>query len=122
MYTIDTIPMITYGLHISKQDGTVHLMEAKEQLYTVYGKQGYQITKRKANELDLAGFIIANDLSDFQTKTTALFNLFKSAGLRSVVLEASPINCFAKDGFTISRVSVFSNAVYAMFNIKLIIV
>jgi len=122
MYTIDTIPMTTYGLHISKQDGSVHLMDMKEQFYTAYGKQGYQVTKHLPNELQLAGFIMANDFTDFATKTTNLYNLFKASGLRSVVLEASAISCFAKNGFSITNVHVFSNAVYAKFNITLTIV
>lgn len=114
--------MTDYGLHISKQDGSVHLLEPKEQFFTAYGKQGYQVTKHKANELDLWGFIVADDLADFQTKTTALYNVFKASGLRAIELEASAINCFAKDGFNITKVHVFSNAVYAQFNIKLTIV
>lgn len=122
MYTINTIPMTDYGLHISKQDGSVHLLEPKEQFFTAYGKQGYQVTKHKANELDLSGFIVADDLTDFQTKTTALYGVFSGPGIKAVALEASAINCFAKDGYTITKVRVFSNAVYAQFNIKLTIV
>lgn len=114
--------MTDYGLHISKQDGSVHLLEPKEQFFTAYGKQGYQVTKHKANELDLVGFIIADDLTDFQTKASALYTVFSGPGIKVVELEASGINCFAKDGFQITKVRVFENAVYAKFNIKLTIV
>lgn len=122
MYSIDDIPMTDYGLHISKQDGSLHAMEPKEQFFTIYGKEGYQVTKRKANELNLVGFIMADGLEDFIQKTNELANVFKSPGLRAVALEASPINCFAKDGYQITRVYVFDNAMYAQFNIKLTIV
>ncbi|MBD0822652.1 hypothetical protein [Aestuariibaculum marinum] len=122
MYSIDTIPMINYGLHISKQDGQVHLMDPKEEFYTAYGKQGYQITKHKDNKLDLVGFIMAADLADFKTKVSGLYDVFKSSGQRSIELEADPINCFAENGFSITGVYVFSNVVYARFQISLTIV
>src|SRR5690606_22290349 len=120
MYSIDTIPMTTYGWHISSQSGTADLPEMKEQVFTAYGKEGYQITTHRANELDSKGLILANSLVDFKTKTNDLYNVFPAPGVKVVKLEAAAMNCFAKDGFKIENVCVFSNAVYARFNINLI--
>lgn len=114
--------MTDYGLHISTQSGIVDLQEPKDEFFTAYGKQGYQITKRKENVLDLKGFILANSLADFKSKRDALENVFKAAGTRSIVLEGSAISCYAKEGFKITGVHVFTDSAFAKFQIKLIIV
>ena len=121
MYTIDTISMRDYGLYISNNDGPAHLLEPENQFFTVYGAEGYQITKRKANILTLNGFIIAADLIDFKSKLSTLYALFSSAGIRTVVLEAAGINCFCEDGFTVTNVRIVEN-VYAHFSINLTMV
>ncbi|SFS30833.1 hypothetical protein [Lutibacter maritimus] len=121
MYTIDNISFTTYGLHISTSKGIAMLESAKTELFTIYGKEGYQITKHKASTLELNGFIIANDITDFKSKINSLSTVFKSAGLRSIVLDNNAINCFAVDGFRIDKVRIYGK-VYASFNIKLTIV
>lgn len=121
MYTIDTISMQDYGLYISNNDGRAQLPEPNEMLFTVYGKEGYQITKRKANVLALNGFIIANDLIDFKSKLSTLYALFSSAGIRTIVLEGAGIDCFCEDGFTVTNVRIAGN-VYAHFSINLTVV
>jgi hypothetical protein len=121
MYKIDTIPFENYGMYISTHSGQVHLPVPKQQLFTVYGKEGYQITKREANILNLRGFIIANDITDFITKTSDLRALFSASGLRTIVLNNATLNCFAKEGFQIKNVQV-SGKVYAKIQIKLTIV
>ncbi len=121
MYTIDNIALENDGLYISKHQGQVHLPLPKQQLFTLYGKEGYQITRRKANELDLRGFIIASDINDFIAKTTNLRTLFSDAGVRALVLDSSVIHCFSKEGFKVDKVRVIGS-VYANFQIKLTIV
>lgn len=121
MYTIDTIPMTDYGLYISNNEGPAHLLEPENQFFTIYGAEGYQITKRKANILTLNGFVIGSDLNDFKSKLSALYALFSSAGLRSIVLEASAINCFCVEGFKVSNVRIAGN-MFAAFSINLTIV
>lgn len=122
-YNIDTISTTNYGLYISTSDGLLNLPEGKEQFVVAYGYEGHQITKRKGNELDLRGFIIANDLADWLNKTQALFTKFSAAGLRAITdHRGNSFNCFAKDGYKIDRVQVAGNTYYARFAIKLIIV
>lgn len=121
MYTIDNISLTSYGLHVSNHKGQVDLPEVKEQFYTAYGFEGFQPTKRKGNELELNGFIIANDMSDFIAKCATLRTVFSAAGLRVLSLDNGNLNVFAIDGFTIDNVKV-NGAVYAKFNIKLLIV
>ncbi len=103
MYTIDDIAMQDYGLYISNNEGPAHLLEAENQFFTIYGAEGYQITKRKANVLALNGFVIGINLIDLKAKLTALYTLFSSAGLRSIALESSAIDCFCEEGFTVSN-------------------
>ena len=121
MYTIDTIKFTEYGLHIIDFKGQYDLENPKNQFFTIYGAEGYQITKRTGNSLELNGIILADDLTDFKTKTTALADLFSAPGLRSIILDQGALNCFAVSGFTISKVRILSN-MYGMFKINLLIV
>jgi hypothetical protein len=114
--------MADYGLHISTQDGLPNLLEPKEQFFTVYGKEGHQITKRNGNVWELNGFIIAAGLVDFMDKITALNAVFAGFGTRSVELADGPFDCYVEDGSTVSKVYIFGNAAYAHYNIKLRIV
>lgn len=121
MYTIDNIPFENYGMYISSHSGQSHLPEPKDQLFTVYGEEGYQITARKENNLELNGFIIAANMADFITKAANLRDLFSNHGIRAIVLDNGVLNCFAKDGFKIVNVRV-SGKVYAKIQVKLTIV
>jgi hypothetical protein len=122
MYTIDTIPFTDYGLLISGHEGQADLLDMKTQFFTIYGKEGYQISKRVGNTLTINGFIIANGLIDFQSKITALQTIFKASGLRSVVLDQDAISCFCTNGFEIDRVHIYPNEAFARFKINLLIV
>lgn len=121
MYTINNIPLKDYGLYISNQNGAAHLLDPKSQFFTEYGKEGYQITKRKANELDLNGFIIALDLIDFKSKLNALYTLFSSSGTKEIVLDNETFICFCEEGFKVDNVRNVGN-VFAHINLKLTIV
>lgn len=113
--------MQDYGLYISNNEGPAYLLEPDSQFFTIYGAEGYQITKRKANVLTLNGFVIAADLIDFKSKLNALYTLFSSAGLRSIVLESDAINCFCEEGFKVNNVRIAGN-MFAAFSINLTIV
>lgn len=119
-YTFDGIPFASFGLYLSDAKELDALPEMKEQFFTAYATEGYQITKREANNLELNGFIIATSLADFNSKILALYKLFSSAGVRYVKLnDEVEIECFAKDGFQVSDVIVHSSGVIAGFTISL---
>jgi hypothetical protein len=120
-YSIDGIPMSSFGLYVTKPDELLNLPEIKEQYFTKYGAEGYQTVKRKANTLEIDGFIMATSLSDFQDKIKALYLLFKSANLRVVKLNNElHANCFAAEGFNISNVCLMSGIMIARFQISLL--
>ena len=119
-YTFDGIPFASFGLYLSDAKELDALPEMKEQFFTSYATEGYQITKREANNLELNGFIIATSLANFNSKILALYKLFSSAGVRNVKLnDEVNIECFAKDGFQVSDVIVHSSGVVARFTISL---
>ena len=119
-YTIDGIPMSSFGLYTSKAEALHDLPELKEQFFTKYGAEGYQIVKRKNNILDSNGFIIASGLTDFQNKIKALYLLFKSSGTRNIKLNDEVyIECFANEGFKVENIYLFDNRVIANYKINL---
>lgn len=119
-YTIDSIPFSSFGLYLSKAEALFGLPELKEQLFTKYGSEGYQITKRKNKTLDFNGFVAGNSLADFQSKVNALYLLFSQAGTRKVKINNELyVTCFADQGFTIDGIYVQTNNVIGIFKISL---
>jgi hypothetical protein len=119
-YTIDKIPLSSFGLYLSKADALHNLPELKEQFFTRHGSEGYQITKRQNKTLDFNGFIIGTSLSDFKSKVSALYKLFSSAGTRNIKInDEINVDCFATEGFEISGVYLYNNLVIANFEASL---
>jgi hypothetical protein len=117
-YSIDNIPLSSFGLYYYSGSGSDDLTELKEQYFTKTGSEGFQLSKRNFNQLDFNGFLIADNLTDFQAKIKALYLLFSSAGLRTVKLNNVTSTCFAKDGFSISSI-IIGSKVIARFNTSL---
>ena len=104
-YTIDVRPFTSYGLYLSKTEALHDLPEMKEQIFTQYGSEGYQITKRENKTLEFNGFIIGTTLADFQSKVSALYKCFSSSGTRNIKInDEINADCFATEGFTIDNV------------------
>lgn len=121
-FSINGISAANMGLYVSTTDGLLNLPEAKEQFFTAYGYEGYQITRRHGNQYEINGFIIADNVADFQSKTTALYDLMISPGLRAITdNKGNNFSAFCKEGFTIDKVYVYDQ-VYARIKIKLTIV
>ena len=120
--TFDGIPFSSFGFYFSGAKELDSLPEAKEQFFTSYATEGYQLTKREANNFELNGFIIATSLADFNSKILALYKLFTKAGTISVVLNGTTLTCFAIEGFQVSDVILYSSGMVARFTIKMIIV
>jgi hypothetical protein len=120
-YTIDSIPFSSFGFYLSKTEALNDLPDLKEQFFTKHGSEGYQISKRKNNTLNINGFIIADSLSDFQDKIKALYLLFSSSGTRTINLNSEKtIVCFATEGFNVENIILYDNKVIANFKINLL--
>lgn len=121
-YLIDSIPMKSFGLYISKVSGILDLQEMKENKQTIYGQEGVQIAKRKAQTLSLEGFIMTDTLTSFKSKISALYKAFSAPGLRTIRLNAQfDVACFAVNGFSVSKTMLFTSDVIAEFRIDLVV-
>lgn len=122
-YSIDSIPFLSFGLYLSKAEALHDLPELKEQQFTKYGSEGYQIVKRKNKTLDFNGFIVGSSLADFQSKIQALYKVFSSAGTRSIVLNNEVmVVCFAISGFTVDNIILYNTGMIAKFRISLMVI
>lgn len=120
-YTIDQIPFMSFGLYYSKGSGVRSLAELKEQLFTKYGSEGYQMSKRKNRTFDVNCTLIASGLSDFQDKVENLYLLFSSENMRTIIINNEiRITSFAASGFTIENIYLLDTSVVATFKINLI--
>lgn len=119
-YTIDGVPMASFGLYASEYDGVIGLPESKQQFFTQIEKEGYQVSKRKANEIDFTGLLIADDLDAFKANIKNLYALFSSAGERTINLR-NQVNIVGipAEGFKVTKVLV-SAFVIAELNMKLL--
>lgn len=106
-YTIDGRPFSSYGLYLSKAEALHDLPEMKEQIFTQYGSEGYQITKRQNKTLEFNGFIVGTTLANFQSRVSALYKCFSSSGTRNIKInDEINVDCFAIKGFTIDNVLI----------------
>jgi hypothetical protein len=121
-YTIDSIPFLSFGLYLSKAEALHDLPELKDQFFTRYGAEGWQVVKRKNKTLDINGFIIGSSLTDFQSKIQSLYKVFSSAGTRSIVINSETIVCFAIEGFKVDNITFFDKGVIARFKISLLVI
>lgn len=118
--TIDSIPMLSFGLIPGSKKEIHSLPDLKEMQFTKFGAEGYQITKRKNKTLELSGFVIGSSLADFQSKIKALYKIFSSPGLRTVKINSEiSVSCFATSGFTVDTVYIYSSGMAGKFKINL---
>ena len=121
-YTIDDIPFHSFGLHIGKSDKVYNLPELKEQYFTKYGQEGYQMVYHKNRVLTLDGIIVASSVAEFTTNIKNLYLAFASTGERTIKKNNEVfITCFAKDGFEVKDLMVFENLVVGNFSIELMV-
>ena len=120
-YTIDLVPMMSFGLYYGKGSGFRSLSELKEQLYTKYGAEGYQMTRRKARNFGIHAFVSGSTLANFQANISALYKCFSSAGLRSIIINNEiEIECFAIEGFKVTGMHLYNGGMIANFDMNLI--
>jgi hypothetical protein len=118
-FGIDGISFQTLGLKVLDVEGRHNLPSTKQQQFTAYSKEGYQITKRNAREIGLKCIILGTSLSDFETKIKSLQKLFSKEGLRTITYRHDALReFFVKDGFQVSDVYVESGRVFGVLNVR----
>ena len=118
---IDGIPLSSFGLYFSSVLGQRDLQEMKEQYFTSYETEGFQITKRKANTLTINGFVLGSSLEDFKSKVSSLYALYSSANVKNITLSGNNYGShFPVNGFSITDIIVHSNGVIGRFTTDLI--
>ena len=118
---IDGIPLSSFGLYFSSVHGQRDLQEMKEQYFTSYETEGFQITKRKVNTLTINCFIIGSSIADFKTKVSSLYALYSSANTKNITLSGNNYGYhFPVNGFSITDIIVSNDLVIGRFNSEFI--
>lgn len=77
----------------------------KADQFSVYGREGYAVTKTISPELVLRLYIKQPNYALYREKITGLYALLSSPGLRSLTFKNDKIRSFfVKDGFTVSTI------------------
>lgn len=107
--TIGGIPLTSFGIYLNGTKQLNSLPELKEQLFTKYGAEGYQIVKRNGDTIDVNGYLLASDISDLQSKIKALYLLFQSTDLLELIVNNESLgNCFLTEGFKVEDIIIYS--------------
>ena len=118
---IDGIPFSSFGLYFSSVLGQRDLQEMKEQYFTSYETEGFQITKRQSNILNINGFIVGTSIADFKDKVSSLYALYSSANTKNITLSGNNYGYhFPVNGFSITDVIVSNDLVIGRFNSEFI--
>jgi hypothetical protein len=107
---------------VSKSDKAFNFPELKEQYFTKYGQEGYQMVYHKNRVLTLDGIIVASSVAEFTTNIKNLYLAFASTGERLIKKNNEVfISCFAKDGFEVKDLMVFETLVVGKFSMELMV-
>jgi hypothetical protein len=94
--------------------------EPKGEDFTVYGKEGYAITKTVAPELTLKLYIKQPTYADFKQKIDNIQALFAAPGLRNITANNDKLRSFfVTDGFTMSMLYSKANFFAGILTCKL---
>lgn len=119
-YLIDNIPFERLGFERLAFIDDLNRPSLKEQTFTVYGKEGYQGTKRGLKELKLHGYIKKASYSEFIDVIQGLYALFSSPGARTLVMpDGTYREFFIKDGFQITNLTVNDDDIFALLDIQI---
>ncbi len=121
-YLIDSIPMSSLGLYVTRPIGHMDLPDMKECDLTMYGKEAFKLTTRTSKTLTIDGFVVGSSLDEFMTRIKYLLYLFSKSGTRTIKLnDQFSVVCFATKGFRVGEVQVFGTGVIANFRIELMV-
>lgn len=108
------------GVLVSSNGGQLNRTAPKSQTVSVWGKEGYAVTKTETKELDLKIFIDQPGLVDFKNKISSLSALFAAPGMRVFVPErGTPFSFFVKDGFKVTNVFSQANRMTGILECKI---
>lgn len=108
--SIGSIPFTSFGFYVTKKAGIVDIPELKPMQFTIYSQEGYQPVKRFADEVKLNGFILADDLADFESKVNSFHSMLSASGTKELIVNGVTMGrFFAKSGFKVENVIIFSN-------------
>lgn len=116
---IDGILLSDIGLLVSEHSGIDDRPAIKNQNFTEWQHEGFQVTTPKARTLEFKMAVSAMNYADFRFKVGQYYRLLGGAGVRYVTINDETEALFAINGFTISDI-VIQKDVSAIMKIKMI--
>jgi len=117
---IDNISFPDLGVCTLSFEGDLNRPQPKQQVYTSYDKEGFQVTKRDFRTIVMKGFIKTESYESFITILKGLYALFSSPGARTLHMPDNTVReFFLKDGFRVSNVEILEDEVFALIEIPM---
>ena len=118
--TINGMAFPSFGLTLFTSPD-YDLGDLRAQDLTIYGAELHKKVKRGPRKITLECILSAKTLTEFIQRGRLLRKLFSDPGLKDVKLGGRIYSAFAVDGFEITGINIYGNAVIAEFKIQLIL-
>ena len=118
--TINGMAFSSFGLTLRTSPDYI-LGEMRDQDLTVYDTELYKKVKRGPRKITLDCILSATTLTEFIQRGKLLRKLFSDPGLKDVKIGDRIYSAYAVDGFEITGINIYGNAVIAEFIIQLIL-
>jgi hypothetical protein len=118
IYTIDGLAFGSFGAFLRQSNGLLNSAATKEQEFTSYQTEGYQLTKRQANEIEIDLVFKAESFAGLKSNIADFQNLLTAPGLRFLNVDGYNRSCFVIDGFTVQGIFVLDGISIALLSVS----
>jgi len=117
---INGIPFNSFGAFVKKTDKNLNRPGTKKQSVSVYGSEGFEITKMKLQKVSLNLVFHTNSFVNLKTGIDQFHTVLASEGLHDLNMDMTGKKIFAIDGFKVKNITSSTNQAIAELNCQLV--
>lgn len=103
---IDGVSFESLGAFIERTEGQFTRPEAKEQQFTAFGREGYQVTKPEGLVINTQLVFYSQTMAELQANVKKLQKLLSQAGMRKLNVDGVDRPAFNTAGFAVTDIRV----------------
>lgn len=117
--SIDNISLEGLGIKVIESAGEYNRPAAKDGKFTIYGREGFKITKQSFRTIQLKLMLVQPSYALFNNSIKSLYAILSAPNARFFDKDGIRRECFAKDGFKVYNMWQQGNAFSAMIELNL---
>ncbi|WP_139959166.1 hypothetical protein [Flavicella sediminum] len=118
---LNGIPFKSFGALVKKTDKNLNRPGTKKQNFSVYGKEGFELTKEDLQKVHVDLVFIHDSFSDLKTGIAQFHTILASEGLHHLNMDMTSRQVWAINGFNVKNIKVFSNKAVAEMRCELLV-